>query len=61
MTTLTHADAEALAKLLVRPRAATLAGSVAVLEKNAETAGRLIAAMLKQAHGSDRWELPEAP
>ncbi len=60
LTTITHKAAQALAERLARPRGGhTLAASVAVLEQDAATAGRLIGVLLRATHSSDEWQLPE--
>jgi hypothetical protein len=60
-TEMTFKQAHALAdRLSSRGVEATLAQQVDVLETEARTAGRLIRALLRQAHTSDRWQLPEA-
>jgi hypothetical protein len=58
LVTMTHADAKALADRLVHRGTPTLAEPIAVLETECRMAGRLIRAMLQQAHNSDVWQLP---
>jgi hypothetical protein len=60
-----HALADRLSRRGVRTVGsegpAPLAQQVDLLETEARTAGRLIRALLRQTHASDRWQLPEAP
>jgi hypothetical protein len=58
-TTMTTADAKALAgRLARRGTEVKLAEQIAVLETEARMAGRLIKALLRQVHDSDVFQLP---
>jgi hypothetical protein len=57
--TVTYSEAAELAEALSRPGPAqSVFGTLAQMEFRSRLAGRLITAMLRQAHSSDLWRLP---